>query len=351
MQRSVFLLAAVAGLSVLLLASGCIFSAKSKAARHDAQVHRMQLDEAADRDSDSKTDSASRSKLAQQEADLRRLQGELATRTDPDALAASALFAGQLSGFASATALDLAARAVAAAPGRADLAFLQLQLCESAPGCDAAPLERRQQQLDPENGIGWTHLLVRADRANDGAAWKLARAGLARSKRVELYLHPIVSRLAAAAAGKAGFDFGAAALEVLSIESAFTPTFDPVARACSAQDVRQPEVLVQCRQIAAAFQHADTSVLEAYGTTLALRLWPEDSTEGRAIAAERRGLRYRVELMTRYAAKVNSPQARKMLATMIAKYPTEQTADRALFVALGLAPDPPAGWKDQTPGG
>jgi hypothetical protein len=166
-----------------------------------------------------------------------------------------------------------------------------------------------------------------------------------------LYLHQIVSRLAAAAAGKAGFDFSAAALEVLSIESAFTPTFDPVARACSEQDVKQPEVLTQCRQIAAAFQHADTSVLEAYGSTLALRLWPADSAEGRAIAAERRGLRYRVELMTRYAAKVNSPQARKTLATLITKYPNEQAADRALFVALGLQPDPPVSWTDHTPGG
>ena len=124
-----------------------------------------------------------------------------------------------------------------------------------------------------------------------------------------------------------------------------------MARACSAQDIKQPAVLTQCRQIAAAFQHADTSVLEAYGSTLALRLWPEDSAEGRAIAAERRGLRYRVELLTRYATKVNSPQARKTLATMIAKYPTEQTADRALFVALGLDPDPPLSWKDRTPGG
>jgi hypothetical protein len=240
---------------------------------------------------------------------------------------------------------------VAGAPDRPDLAFLQLQLCESAPDCNAAPLERRLQQLDPENGIGWSYLLVRADRANDGVAWRRARDGLAHSKRVELYLHQIVSRLATAAAGKAGYDFGAAAFALLSIESAFTPTFDPVSRACSAEDVKEPEVLSQCRRIAAAFQHADTSVLEAYGSTLALRLWPEDSIEGRAIAAERRELRYRAQSMTRYAAKLNTPQARKTLAVLIAQYPTEQTADRALFVALGLEPDPPVSWTDGTPGG
>jgi hypothetical protein len=331
----------------LLLTSGCIFSAKARQARHDAQVHRMQQDEAADREKESKADSAARLKQAQEETRLRQLQSELAARADPDSLAASALFAGQLSGFASGTSLELAARAVAGAPDRPELAFLQLQLCESAPGCDAAPLETRLQQLDPQNGIGWSYLLVRAARANDGAEWQRARDGLAHAQRVDLYLHQIVSRLAAAAAGRAGFDFSAAALELLSIETAFTPTFEPVARACSIEDVQQPEVLAQCRQIAAAFRHADTALLEAYGSTLALRLWPVESVEGHAIAAERRGLRYRVDLMTRNATKINSPQAKKTLATLIARYPTEQTAYRALFVDLGLKPDPPESWTDQ----
>jgi hypothetical protein len=313
-------------------------------------VHRQQQDEAADRDTESKADSAARSRQAQQQARLRQLQGELIARADPDSLAAAALFAGQLVGFASGTSLDLAARAVAAAPDRADLAFLQLQLCESSPGCNAAPLETRLQRLDPDNGLGWSYILVRAEQANDGPTWRRARDGLAHSKRVAVYRHEIVSRLAAAAAGKAGFDFNAAALALLNIESAFAPNFEPVSRACSAQDVRQPEVLTQCRGIAAAFQNADTAVLEAYGSTLALRLWPQDSVEGRAIAAERRGIRYRVELMTRNAAIVNSPQARKTLAALVARHPTEQSAVRALLIDLHLEPDPPVSWTDPTPG-
>jgi hypothetical protein len=350
-MRAPSLVLRFAVLSTALLASGCVFSAKARQARHAAQVQRMQADEAVDRDTESKADRASRLNQVQQEARLRQLQSELAARGDPDSLAASAVFAGELSGSAGGASLELAARAVAGAPGRADLAFLQLQLCESTPECDAAPLETRQQRLDPENGIGWSYSLVRADRANDGVAWRRARDGLAHSKRVELYLHQIVSRLAGAAAGKAGFDFSAVALELLSIESAFTPAFEPVSRACSVRDIQQPEVLGQCRQIAAAFRNADTGLLEAYGSTLALRLWPADSVEGQAIATERRGLRYRVELSTRYAAKVNSPQARKTLAMLITRYPTEQTAYRALFVGLGVSPDPPANWTDQSPGG
>ncbi len=335
----------------MLVTSGCAFTAKLKREHHDAQVHQQQLDEAAERNTDSKADSESRQQQLQRTARLRQLQKALAARGDPDSLAGSALFEGLLSGFSSGTSLDLAARAVAAAPGRADLVFVQLQLCASAPGCDAAQVEARLQQLDPENGTAWIYLLMRADRANDGVQWRRARDALARSKRVDLYLHQVVSRLAAAAAGQAGFDRGEAALELLNIESSFAPTFDPVSKACSTQDLQQAAVLAQCRDISAAFRHADTALFEAFGTSLALRLWPEASAEARAIGAERRALRYRVDLMVREAAKINSPQARKTLATLITRFPTEQAAYRALFVDLGLNPDPPPGWTDAAVGG
>ena len=61
-------------LILALLTSGCIFSAKARQARHDAQVHRMQQDEAADRGQESKADSASSLKQVQEEARLRQLQ-------------------------------------------------------------------------------------------------------------------------------------------------------------------------------------------------------------------------------------------------------------------------------------
>ena len=110
-------------------------------------------------------------------------------------------------------------------------------------------------------------------------------------------------------------------------------------------------MLAQCRQIAAAFRNADTALFEAYGTSLALSLWPDGSVESQQIAAERRGLRYRVELMTRNAPKVNAARSQKILAGLLGRYPTQQTAYRALFVALGLDPEPPANWTERTPGG
>ncbi len=333
----------------LLSASGCATISKWKQEHREASLHRQQVKEATARDTESKTDRAARLKQEQEDAQLPRLQGELAAQSDPDSLAASALIAGSLSGFGSSTALDLAARAVAGAPDRSDLALLQLQLCESAPACDPRPLERRLRVLDPDNGITWTYALLRADREQRPTDWAAARGGLAQSKRVTLYWNRTVSHLAKAMAGKAGFDSGAAVAEVIGIEAALMSTLQPIARACQAQEIQRPDVLGQCRQIATAFRQGDTSLVEANGSSLALRLWPEGSAQRLEIIKERQLLRYRVDLMTRYSAQLNSAQATDALAGLLTQYPTQQTAMRALYVHLGLKPEPPADWVDPRP--
>jgi hypothetical protein len=336
---------------VLVLASGCQTNDKRRQAEQSAAAHRQQTEEAAELNTESKADRAAKQNLAQHDARLRRLQAELATRAAPDSLAASALFEHGLAGSVSATNLDLAARAVAAAPQRADLAFLQLQLCASTPDCDTAPLEARLSQLDPDNGMPWAYALLRADHANLNAPWRAARAALARSQRVTTYWNSLASHLTAAAAGRQGFDTVTAMIEVIGVEAALVAPLQAVTRACSVQDVQDPEVLAQCQRIAAAFMKADTVLFEAYGSTLGIRLWPEGSAESQQIATERRGLRYRTEEMSRYAAKFNSPAATRVLAGYVQRYPTEQTALRALFTDLGMPPDPPANWVDNTPGG
>jgi hypothetical protein len=339
----------------LVVASGCEPMAPQITQRRQAQqaaaAHREQTQEAAEINTESPADRAAKQKLAQHDARLRRLQAELAARSDADSLAASALFARELTGSVRATYLDLSARAVAAAPQRPDLVFLQLQLCANTPGCDTAPLEVRLSELDPDNGMPWAYALLRADQANLNAPWRTARAALARSQRITFYWNALVSHVTAAAVGREGFDTVATMIEVIGVEAAVMVPLQPITRACSAQDVQDPEVLAECRRIAAAFMKADTVLFEAYGTTLALRLWPEGSAESQQITMERRAVRYQMEEMGRFAAKFNSPAATRALAGYVQNYPTEQTALRALFTNLGVAPDPPANWVDSSPGG
>lgn len=334
----------------LVCASGCATIHKWQQEHREASLHRQQAEEAADRETGSKADRVLRLKQEQDAARLPRLQSELIAQGDPDSLAAGALVAGLISGISSSV-LDLAGRAVASAPDRADLALLQLQLCESAPACDPLPLEKHLRVLDPENGITWTYALLRADREQRPADWNAARGGLAQAKRVDLYWNHTVSHLAKAVAGKAGFDADAALTEVIGIEAALMSALQPISRACQAQELQRPDVLDQCRRIAAALRRGDTTVIEADGSTLALRLWPAGSAERLEVIKERQVLRYRVELITRYATQLNSPQATQALAGLLTQYPTQQTAFRALYLRLGLQPDPPADWVDPRPDG
>jgi hypothetical protein len=353
MPRDVALLRAAAVLALLLL-SACGTMAKwhqSQQAQQAASAHRQQTEEAAAINSESKQDRAAKLQRAQHDERLRRLQAELAARADADSLAASAVFARELAGPVADTSLTLAASAVATAPVRADLALLELQLCASTPDCDTAPLEARLAQLDPDNGMSFIYALIRADQANLNAPWRAARERLAQAPRITLYWNPIVSHLTAAVSGRQGFDTVAAMAELIGVEAALPAPLQAVSRACSVQDVQDPEVLAQCRRIAAAFMKADTVLFEAYGTTLAIRLWPEGSTESQQITVERRGLRYRMEQMRRFAAKFNSPAATRALAGYVQRYPTEQTALGALFADLGMPTEPPANWVDNTPGG
>lgn len=335
----------------LVSVSGCATINRWKQEHREARVHRQQIEEATAREGGTKADRALRLKRAQDAARLPRLQSELVAQGDADSLAAGALVAGSIAGFSSSTALDLAARAVAGAPDRADLALLQLQLCEGTPACDPLPLEKHLRALDPENGITWTYALLRADREHRPADWEVARAGLAQSKRVDLYWNRIVSHLAKAVTGKAGFDSDAALAGAIGMESALMNALQPISRACQAQELQRPNVLGQCRRVAAALRQGDTAMVEAEGSSMALRVWPEGSAERLEVINERRVLRYRVDLTTRYTTQLNSPQALMALAGLLTQYPTQQTAMRALYVRLGLEPDPPADWVDPRPDG
>jgi len=71
----------------------------------------------------------------------------------------------------------------ATAPERADLVWLQAQVCEKLARCDPEPVERRLRALDPTNGAGWMGALARAYVAKDEETTDAAIAAIGRSDR------------------------------------------------------------------------------------------------------------------------------------------------------------------------
>jgi hypothetical protein len=288
---------------------------------------------------------------AAEQARMRTLRTELLARGDPDSLAAAAIFERPATG-GWPDAVGLAARATAAEPNRADLAFLQLLLCYQMPSCTPEPLEARLRALDPANGITWLLVLGHATGAKDEAGVRAALDGLAQAQRVDLYWTTLVSHLTSAVTGHAGFDRMSAFVEVIGIDAAMAiPPLQPIEMACSRSALADGELRSQCRRIATALEHGDSILFESYGNRLAARVWPEGSAESIAIAARRRVLDYRMSLWTAKSRQLNSPKAMRTLVTFVGQYPTEQQAYVALCASLGLSPQPPADWKRPEPHG
>ena len=227
---------------------------------------------------------------------------------------------------------------------------MQLQLCETSPQCDPAPLETRLLRLDPENGVVWTYALQRADHAKDQAARATAFYGLAQSRRIDVYWSRIVSHLAAASTGTAGFDAGAALTQIIGIESTFSLAFAPVTGLCLVPRL-QPDMLDSCRQIASAFQKGDTAVVEAYGSSLALNLWPTQfaATPGRCGRAPPAALPGGSD-----GPQQGQTQLRRRRRRLWRRWwgitPPNRRLITRFYTRLGLKPDPPDSWKDPTPG-
>jgi hypothetical protein len=267
---------------------------------------------------------------------------------DADSLAAAALTARTLGDAAAhpARALEMADRALASAPQRADLAFLELQLCEATASCAPQAAEARERETDPLNGISWLFALRRAGRSHDAAGVRTALAGLAGSQRVDRHWTALASRMTAAMAGKAGLDAPTALSSLIDMEAALPMPLLSVTTACSEEALQNPQVLAQCRQAAETLRHADTISVAMYGNRLAVRLWPKGSARSIEIAAAGRELAYQMDVMRRNPQRLDSPKALQILANLYPHYPTEQSVVRALYFNLGLQPDPPAQWRE-----
>src|ERR1700681_2976282 len=90
----------------------------------------------------------------------------------------------------------LAARAVELAPGRGDLAWLAVRLCNIAADCDPAVPEQHLHAVDPGNGVASMGALLRAQAKNDVAAIDSTLAAIGNSERFYVYFDPLVAATA-----------------------------------------------------------------------------------------------------------------------------------------------------------
>jgi len=248
----------------------------------------------------------------------------------------------------------LAARAVALAPTRADLAWLAIRLCNSASDCDLAQPEQHLRSIDPKNGIGLMGELRRAQMKNDAAATDSALTAMGGAEHVYVYFAPLVAATAPelATALRPGSrqpsrkDLARAATEMIGAFAASVfPPSQSFSISCKGMALQVEGRLERCRRAAQAFERADTFIGEGLGLSLQQQLWPLDSPEGRAITQRRRVFQYRLEEYSKLS--LSSPKVAELPADLLdvfRAHEREQDVALVYFAKAGVAADPPQGW-------
>ena len=268
-----------------------------------------------------------------------RTAAQLQLQSDADSLAAAGLFqrTKNLS-----QALALLAHAEAAAPTRADLAWLYLQVCQTDPSCDPQPAEQKLRTLSPTNGAGWLGALTRAVIAKDGAATDTALVAIAHTERVDVYWTTLIGHLSVAAARTGKMSFNEAMITVTGIVAAMAiPAYSPVSNSCKGDRLQRDDIREACRGVANAFENGDTLITEMIGVAIAKRVWPEGSAQWQMAVQRRRAYEYRTALWQSLEPVTwGAPTAKKYIALCL-EYPREQEVMRAQLIAAGKDPDPP----------
>jgi hypothetical protein len=277
-------------------------------------------------------------KEAKAERDLSRATAVLAKKNDPDSLAAAGLLSFSLHRDDS---LSLIARATETAPERADLVWLQAQVCRESTACDPEPVERHLRELDPSNGAGWMGALARASSSKNDEAKNVALAAIGHSDRVDIYWTTLIARLSRATVQTKTISPWQAEVTIIGVLAAVAiPAYSAASNGCNGELLKRAETVEVCRGVAQAFERGDTYVTEMIGIAIAKRVWPEGSPEWKAAAQARRVYEYRSKFWGALELWDLS-HAEEHLA-LYAQNRREQDVLLAQLIAAGKNPNPPS---------
>ena len=238
--------------------------------------------------------------------------------------------------------LRLIQRAAAAAPDRTDIAWSHLQLCLRVDSCDPRPIEAHLQALDPGNGAAWSATLERSWKAKDTAALQTALEAISNTEHFGIYWNQTITHVANAVIRTRAMEPKGAFVEAIEAAATRMIPYKPMTDFCQGRSLQQAANLATCRRLSTVLRRGDTYLTEMVGLGLALRVWPQDSTEYQAAAEEKRVAQYRADTDDRHNIRkgLDDAWAENRLALMAA-HGTEQEVVLADLTSAGLNPDPP----------
>ena len=266
---------------------------------------------------------------------------------DADSLAAAAMLSiGP--GIDPVQRLTLISRAVAEAPGRPDLVWLNVRLCTGVDGCSPEPLEAQLHAVDPDNGAAWFDSIGRAARRNDEAEVRKNLAAIASSTRFDTYWNTTVVHVTHALLRTKTMDSRTAFMTATGVAAAIVfPPYQPIMNACKGEFLKDPDGLANCRRVASVMSRGDSYLTELIGLAIAKRAWPEGSAEFMDAVNARRVAHYRMHIEGQISLKQlwRSRYTVRRLQLMT-EYQTEQEVVSAEISSAKLNPNPPSDWTE-----
>src|SRR5450631_2195189 len=251
---------------------------------------------------------------------------------------------------AAAAALDLAVRASELEPNDPATAWLRLNLCSGAPGCDIRDAATTLRWIDADNGAAWLPTLAGAQKDKDTVQVDRVLADMAEGTRFDLYgnratvmMFDALKRiLVQLPANYLNSDLTRLTEAMGIAGAAFIPSFSPVINAC--REAATTERREACLKLSKTMQRADAVMAQLVGFAIEKRLTPADSKEMRLIAERRRLLEWRTSSAnisdTPLLPWLRNARARSRLAKMRAM-PREEDVCIALLKEHGMPLDPP----------
>jgi len=251
---------------------------------------------------------------------------------------------------AASAALDIAVRASELAPNDPAIAWLHLQLCADAPGCDIRDAATTLRWVDADNGAAWLPTLTGAQRDRDTVQIDRVLADMAEGTRFDLYgnrtavmMFDALKRVRAQLPANYLKSDVSRLTEAMGIAgAAMMPSFSPLINAC--REGPAMERREACLRLSKTMQRADACLAQLVGFAIEKRLTAPDTKEMRMIAERRRLLEWRQSSAnvpdTPLLPWLRNARARSRLAKMRAM-PREEDVYIALLKERGLPLDPP----------
>jgi hypothetical protein len=250
-----------------------------------------------------------------------------------DVLAAKALEL-QFKQNKTARALELLAKAAKQAPGRAEILWLQFELCAQVLDCNTEQLEAQLLKLDPTNGAVLLGGLARAQRDGNATVAAAVLDSISRSQRIQIYWNSLFSKLTRATVAQAG-DRPQPVTRALNevngwVSGLSGPTLGPILAACTVQRANaDANTNARCIRIAGLLLQSDTYIAEQRGLEIASALLGAERAQ--QIAERSEASEYqRATATTIINAQLDREKLSNQLVELMAKLPREQDVYQAI---------------------